>query len=254
MKPTLGFLAAAATAGAMAFSAPAMATTNPDDLSPANQEIFTKDHMASVTEPVKIIYDFKKGGSQGKGFTDTVEEKVSNIRKSGRKDINFHFLSGDHYMDLPFYQNVRGNPIPIAFLEWDVREMQQLTGGSAFFFRRQILNALAGSATVKTVTFTMDGQSHEGTEVSVRPYTHGDMVDRYPRYQFKEYTFIFSKDLPGGVYRISAVTPGVTLNKPLTDESLTFHGTETLGVKRTSIDDTTSTDVAEKTSGNPAAK
>ena len=134
-------------------------------------------------------------------------------------------------MEFPPYRSVKGNPVPILFLERDVQQMERLTGGSALYFRGRILNALAGSAEVKPVTFTYDGKSYEGREIRIEPYLHVDLIDRFPRFEHKLYTFVVSKDIPGGFYRVSAMTPGSSPDAPLTEESITFHGMTKLDAK-----------------------
>lgn len=232
MRATLKFLAAGLmAAGVVALAGPAAATSDPNDLSPANQVLFTTNHLASITEPAKLTYDFEKKGSLEKGFTDEVEAEVTDSATPGRKDIRFRFLTGKNYMEFPPYLSVKGNPVAILFLERDVQQMQRLTGGNALYFRGRILNALAGSAEVKPVTFTYDGKSYDGREIRIEPYLHVDLIDRFPNYEHKVYTFILSKDIPGGFYRVSAMTPGPSPDAPLTDESITFHGVTKLGTK-----------------------
>jgi hypothetical protein len=109
--------------------------------------------------------------------------------------------------------------------------MQRLTGGNALYFRTTILNALAGSAEVKAVTFTHDGHTYQGTEVRIEPYLHAELIDRFPRFEHKIYTFVLSKDIPGGFYRVSATTPGPTGEEPLAEESITFHDMAIRGSK-----------------------
>ncbi|MGB8274653.1 MAG: hypothetical protein WCF16_05210 [Alphaproteobacteria bacterium] len=239
--------AAAVTAAIAGWWGPAFATMNPADLSPANQAIFTTNHLKLITEPTTLTYDFEKKGTMEEGFSDTVEADVNNIQDSGKKDIAFRFLTGEHYIDFPPYPAVTGNPISVLFLERDVQDMQRLTGGNALYFRKQILNALAGTAEVKPVTFTHDGREYKGTEIRVQPYVHADLVDRFPRFEYKVYVFVLSDEIPGGYYKVSAMTPGPSEDAPLTYEAVTFHGTKKLGsgkaeAKPASKEDTSKTD------------
>lgn len=238
--------AAAVTAGIAGSWGPAFATMDPADLSPANQAIFTTNHLKLITEPTTLTYDFEKKGTMEEGFSDTIEADVDNIQASGKKDMTFRFLTGDHYMDFPPYPGVTGNPISVLFLERDVQDMQRLTGGNALYFRNRILTALAGTAEVKPVTFTHDGREYKGTEIRVQPYAQIELVDRFPKFEYKTYVFVLSDEIPGGYYKVSAMTPGPSEDAPLTYEAMTFHGIKKLGSGKAEAKPASKEDASEK--------
>jgi hypothetical protein len=207
---------AAATGGALA-------TSNPNDLSPANQALYTTDHMASIKKPAVLVYDFEKSGSLETGFTDTVEAEVTGVEADGGKDITFHFLNGEHHVDFRDFEDFTGNPVFMLFLERDVMEMAHLTRGHALYYRNRIRNALAGSAEMKDTSFEFGGKTVKGTEISVMPYADDPLNERYPRFAKKKYVFVLSKDVPGGFFKIDSVTPDPSGTQPLVAETLTFH-------------------------------
>ena len=214
---------AIATAGLTATAGGAAATDNPKDLSPANQALFTTDHLASIKEPAVLVYDFQRTGTYEPSFTDTVEAEITGLEPDGGKDMKFHFLSGANHVEFRDFYDFVGNPIFMLFLERDVREMGRLTHGHQLYYRTRIRNALAGSATVTPITFQFDGKKVSGTQISVMPYADDPKNVDYPRFAKKKYTFILSKEVPGGFYKIDTYTPDPLSDKPLVAETLTFH-------------------------------
>jgi hypothetical protein len=192
------------------------------ELSVANQALYTTNHLKSITEPAILIYDFERKGTLGEALKDSVEEKITEVLPSGRKNMSFQFLSGENRVRFPPQYGFNGNPIFMLFLEHDVRELQQLTGGNALYFRNRIRNALAGSAEVNPTTFTFRGETFNGTEIRIQPFLGVELAHRFPKYAQRTYVFILSDEIPGGFYRVSSITPAKPGEVALNEESLTF--------------------------------
>lgn len=226
------FATALAAGAVLATAGGASATTDANDLSPANRALFTTDHMASINQPTALIYDFEKKGTLEPGFTDTVEIDITKVSAHGRKDLAFHFLSGPNHIEFPDREDFVGNPIFMFFLERDVRELQRLTRGNALYYRFLIRDALVKGATMTPTTFTSGGQTHKGTEIRIKPFAEDPGNERYPRFAKKEYLFILSDEIPGGFYKVGAVTPDPSKDEPVTDDSVTFHEMRSPAAKR----------------------
>lgn len=216
------FSAALLTVGALMALSQANATTDPNVLSKANQALFTTDHLASIHQPSVLVYDFEKKGSLEPGFTDTVEETITKVWPNGHKDLSFHFLTGTNHIEFHDFPEFTSNPVFMLFLERDVRELQRQTHGNALYFRTLIRQGLAGAATMAPTTFDFNGVKHKGTEIRVQPYINDPTNERYPEFAKKTYIFILSDEIPGGIYKVDAITPGPTDDQPITDESVTF--------------------------------
>ena len=207
---------------------PAAAVEKSDDLSAAsklstaNQALYTTNHLKSITHSVRLNYGFKKTGTLENGFTDKIIVNVKRVLPSGRKDLEFTFLTGKNKVRFRPMQGFNGNPVFMLFLERDVREMQRMTGGNALYFRTRIRNAIAAAETHPT-TFTFRGKTYQGTEIRIQPYRDSDLISRFPQFSRKTYIFMLSKDIPGGFYQIRAMTPAGKKDVELTDERLTFN-------------------------------
>lgn len=225
-------LAAGAVVALLAAPGAALAVSDPSLLSPANQALFTKKHLDSIKEPSVLVYDFEAKGSLLKPFDDTVEAEITAINPDGGKDMTFHFLSGMNNVQFRDFLDQTHNPIAILFLERDVRAMEQATEGNALYFRNRIKDALSGYATVKDVSFELDGKTVNGTDISIQPYANDPMNERYPRFAKKTYEFILSDDVPGGVYKVVATTPDPSGDQPLTYDAITFRELRKADVKK----------------------
>lgn len=225
-------MAAGAVLALMAAPGAALAVTDASLLSPASQALFTKKHLDSIKEPAVLVYDFESKGTLINSFDDTVEAEITAITPEGGKDMSFHFLSGMNHVQFREFLNQTHNPICILFLERDVRAMEQATKGSALYFRNRIKDALAGHATVKDVSFELDGKTLKGTDIKIEPYADDPMNQRYPRFAKKTYEFILSDDVPGGIYKVVATTPNPSGDEPFTYDAMTFREMHEPDVKK----------------------
>ncbi|MBL6935194.1 MAG: hypothetical protein ISR48_07260 [Alphaproteobacteria bacterium] len=203
------------------------------DISGANKLLFGTNHFESITEPVQLVYGFKKSGTLGKGFDDEITINIKKVLPSGRKNVSFRFLSGRNKIRFPSANGINLNFIFQAFLENDVRQMQRQTGGNALFFRNRVRHALAGNSQVVDTTFEFDGKTYEGKNIIVKPFSKESVAivkgseklySRFSKYADKTYIFTMSHQIPGGFFQISAITPSADGGEPLTSEVMTFLG------------------------------
>lgn len=180
-------------------AAPAQAA---DDFSAAEQAIFMADQMGKLRPPTTLRYTFRKAGSLEPGFEDTVSVALSAQADGTCCVVRGDFLSGERKTALPEIENSRSNPVTLYFLERDIREMNRLTQGSQNYFRKRIRMAAYQRATVTPASFQYRGKSIAGQQVTLRPYADDPNRARYEKLADKEYRFMLSEAVPGGVYGI----------------------------------------------------
>ena len=98
-------------------------------LSAAQIALFESDHLAEIKSPVTLDYSFRHAGSDT--YDDSVALVVSEVHDDGSKDVSVQFLTGEHQIEFSPATRFHGNPLIMYFLEWDVRGMHKVTGGSA---------------------------------------------------------------------------------------------------------------------------
>ncbi len=193
---------------ALTLSASAFAADTGDKVSEAETILFDTDHLKNLNQPTSILYHFKKDGQLEAGFEDQVKVDISKVTATGSKTASMRFLTGARKAsDVPPVDDVKGNPVLLGFLERDLIEMKRLTGGSTNYFRKRIRLALVDKASVKPTNFSYDGKEIKGKEVSVKPFIDDPMKQKMEKYVNKQYVFLLSDQVPGGVYQVRSIVP-----------------------------------------------
>lgn len=221
MSARVPALAAAAVAVGLAGS-PAVAF----ELTEAQKLLFDTDHLRSAPDGATLDYRFRRTGTLEPGFEDRVELTVTRADGEGRHDASVRFLTGSNAVSFEPLNGFRGNPLIMLFLERDVREMKRLTGGSDLYFRNRIRYAFAAdSTTVTPAQVPWDGRQVDATEVTIHPYVKDALIDRFQAFERKEYRFVLSDAVPGGLYSITAATPAAVAGaEPVQVDSMALTG------------------------------
>ena len=199
-------------------------------LSQAQIALFESDHMKGITKPVRLDYAFAHRGGKAGDFDDTVSEDIREVHEDGGKDVAIDFLTGERRMNFPPVSGFHGNPLLMFFLEHDVIEMRDATGGAVTYFRNRIRRAFLDGAEMHPVDVTVDGQKRSGTEIVIAPYRNDANVERFLGVPEKTYHFILCDAVPGTIYRISTAVPKPAAAEPASatvaafEESVTYSG------------------------------
>jgi hypothetical protein len=205
---------------------PVRAETDQQDFSPAERLLLMSRQLDNVKPPSKLNYQFIKRGSLEKPFSDTVG--VSVVRTADGKccKATSEFLSGERQLPLPPVDEAEGNPVILYFLEHDIREMNRLTKGSVNYFRKRIRMALYESASLRDVTVSYQGKSVAGKEILIKPYQDDPNRARFEQFTRKQYVFVLSDAVPGGVATIRSTVPADGAAAPLIEEELDLDGVD----------------------------
>jgi hypothetical protein len=197
-----------------------------EDFSPAEQAIFMADQLRNVKPPATLRYTFQKTGSLEPGFQDSVAVALK-PRPDGRCcTASGDFLTGERKLRLPDVEDAKGNPVVLYFLERDIREMHRLAKGPENYFRKRIRMAIYQGATVKPATFRYKGRDVAGQEIAISPYLDDPNRARFEKFATREYRFLLSDAVPGGVYGIRSVVPGAAGAPSLVGEEMLIDGAE----------------------------
>lgn len=192
--------------------------------SEAEKLLWLGDQLASIDRPLTLTYAFKREGSSGDGFADTVELKILDVKPNGAKSAQLYFLTGERSKYIPPNEETRANPVVAVYLQGDVLEMNRLTQGNWRYFQRWIKRAIAQDAKVESIRFEFDNRMISGKQVTFSPYLKDPQNARYRKYARKKYEITISTDLPGVLYQIHTIVPGATA--PLVEDTLTLVGGE----------------------------
>jgi hypothetical protein len=204
--------------------ASALSSAQADDppLSPAQIALFQTEHLKDIGQPVVLEYAFHHRGGPSGDFDDTVTADIREIHDDGGKDVWIDFLTGAHHVNFPPALGFHGNPLLMFFLEHDVVEMRDATGGAAQFFRNRVRQAFVDRAEMHPVEITVDGQKQNATEIVLAPFRNDPNLMRFPVFAEKIYRFILSDAVPGRLYQISTSLPATDAASGAFEESMTY--------------------------------
>lgn len=193
---------------------------DPHGLSAAQTAVFDSNHLHSIHAPAILEYVFRHT-APAETFTDEVVLAVQ-PRSDGKKDVHVTFLSGAHHMPFPPALGFNGNPVLMFFLEHDVVAMHEMTGGSTTYFRNRIRQAFVDRAEVESVSIAFEGKEESGTAVTLTPFRHDPIINRFGNLHEKSYRFVLSDSIPGTIYEVSTTVPSDSGQSPRIEEAMTF--------------------------------
>ena len=205
-----------------------------NDFSAAEQAIFIENHLGKLKPPLTLQYRYRKTGTLEGAFDDKVDVILKARDDRSCCAASAQFLTGPRAMRQPEMDGVEGNPVVLYFLERDIHEMQRLTKGKANYFRKRIRMAIYQGATIRAVTLPYRGRPVEVQEISLSPYLDDPNRSRYEDLANKQYVFLLSKAVPGGIYGIRTRIDGKSADAPpLIVEEMFIDGAEFASPKRT---------------------
>jgi hypothetical protein len=210
----------------LALCGPLAAQEPPKDYSAAERLLFMDYQLGNVKPPATLHYTFRSSGTLSPGFEDRVVLALKRGADGRCCATHVDFLGGERRMQLPDLPAAEGNPVILHFLERELREMQRLTGGSQAHFRKRIRMAVYDGATVQPVTLRYRGRELKGQEIRITPFADDPNRPRYEKLALKEYRFVLSDAVPGGLYGIRTRVEGDAATTPLLAEELTIDGAE----------------------------
>jgi hypothetical protein len=214
LRPSAGPLAAAFAA--LMISSATAAAPQIVDL------VFYAPHFSKVENGSTISYRFVRTAEDPKlapSFEDEVKIKVG---PTGAEDsVSIDVFTGPRAIIMPNMSKT-GNPVIVALLEQDVTEMQKLLGGSPFYFRNRLRQAMSEEKPAEPTKIEYGGKTIDGWKVTLKPFGD-DAKNRGKLREFAERTYelTFSDAVPGGLYALKTVTPKAGGAGPLLTEELT---------------------------------
>ena len=209
-------LVALLTAGLLGTAVPAVAET-------VNEGVFNAGLMQQVREPSRLLYRYEMSGrTMPQPYSSHVAMEVREVRGDGEKSVFFDMFEGPNRRQFGPMASREQNPLIIVFLQRDVTQMSNLTGGAAGYFQQQIRKAFNEPAESEPVEIEIRGRKLAATRLSIRPFRNDPNIERFPGFKDKAYEFVVAREVPGGLYRIASHTPDPKDGHMILEESMTF--------------------------------
>ncbi|MBJ6373325.1 hypothetical protein [Sedimentitalea arenosa] len=120
-----------------------------------------------------------------------------------------------------------GNPVVMYFVETVLRDVAHQAGGSPFYIRNRIKDALVQEADIHAAQFRFDGRALASREVTLHPFENDENRERMKGYGDLALTFTMSEEIPGWYGSLVAKVPGESDETPLYTNALTLQAVET---------------------------
>jgi hypothetical protein len=100
-----------------------------------------------------------------------------------------------------------GNPMAMFFLERLVRDLAQATGGSTFYIRNRMKEALLAPEAIRETQVTWGAENHAAQEVVLAPFAGDANAARLGPFAELRVVFEISQGVPGWYHSMRAETP-----------------------------------------------
>lgn len=185
--------------------------------------VFDAGLLAEIRQPTTFNYRYEMSGSSlPEPFASHVTMEVREVQPDGGKSVFFDMFEGPNRRAFGPMAAKEQNPLVLVFLQRDVVQMSNLTGGAGGYFQQQIRKAFNEPAATSPVTVEMGGREIAATRIEIKPFANDPNIQRFPKFKDKTYEFIVAEEVPGGLYRIAASTPDPENGQVILEESMTF--------------------------------
>ncbi len=117
-----------------------------------------------------------------------------------------------------------GNPMIMVFYESTVRDMAESAGGSPFYIRNRVKDALIQPAEVETGEAMLDGEPVPVRTIRLRPFAEDPNRDRMQGFGDLVLSVTVSEEVPGWYLRLVAETLPATGGEAVYRSEMTFEG------------------------------
>jgi len=121
-----------------------------------------------------------------------------------------------------------GNPMIMVFYESVVRDMAETAGGSPFYIRNRVKDALVQLSEVERGTAMLNGSEVATKTIRMRPFEGDPNVHRMRGFGAMELSVTMSEAVPGWYLTLVAEAPSADGSGPIYRSSLKFDGKERL--------------------------
>ncbi|EPX76122.1 hypothetical protein [Salipiger mucosus] len=204
MHRTLTFLAALALAGAAGAASPQDSTTEgPYDL------LFRQGTLDDVAQDRTLVYTREVTNAADPEAAAGETGLVALSFSEGERDTmaNLQFRQEGKHRNLGSFPASVGNPMIMVFYETVIRDMAEATGGSAFYIRNRVKEALVEPAEISQGEARFEGGEVPVTRVVMHPFADDAERARMGPFADLELSVVMSDEVPGWYLSLTANAP-----------------------------------------------
>lgn len=184
--------------------------------------VFGPGLLRDTAAPVTLHYRYeRRGESPGDAATAPITMEIREA-VAGGKEIRLDMFEGAARRQPEPMAASEQNPLILVFLQRDVMQMGNLTGGAAGYFQSRIRQAFTAPAAASPVEIDIAGSRQPATRLTIQPFKDDPRIGQFPKFRDKAYEFTVADAVPGGLWRIATRTPDPADGHLILEESMTF--------------------------------
>lgn len=204
---------------ALAAATPAIAET-------PGERLFFEGALREVPPGTAIVYGHIREGTRADPNTQLIADGEIEVRlrldATGAREAQVAMSSGGQLRELNPFPASTGNPLLMVFLESSLRSMAAITGGSQFYIRNRMKDALFRGGELSDVSVVFKDEVIAAEQIVFRPFSEDKNRDRMGDFADLELRFVLSDQAPGGFILFSASTPTRDGEEAAYREEITF--------------------------------
>jgi len=181
----------------------------------ARARIFATGLLAEAPTGERLIYSHRRSGVDEQDGAVILTLMAAGQERSVKVELRY-----DQQTRTAFVQPVAaGHPLLLTFLESVVRSMAAATGGSPYYIRNRMREALGRTLEAEAVTVDPGGEKAEATRFVLEPFARDPNRARMGPFADLQLSITLAEAVPGEFVQLAARAAGY-------DESMTFDSME----------------------------
>lgn len=197
------------------------------------ERLFFEGALRDLAIGATIVYEHRRGGTSATEATQSIDDGEVRVQASlsdeGARQARIAFSRDGKQNQRQSFPASIGNPLLMIFLESNLRSMATITGGSSFYIRNRIKEALRSGGRIARVKASYQGATVDAEEIVFRPFIEDKNRDKMGEFGELELRFLLSPSVPGGFLLFSASTPERQGGAFAFREEIAFHNVEEAG-------------------------
>ncbi len=202
------------------------------DAGEAQDRLFATGLLDSVETGHRLVFAHQRSGSAvvGPALAPIENGRVeillapSEVSDGRSAEVSLH--DGVRVRQLDPVPASAGNPLLMVFMETSVRMMAAATGGSPFYIRNRMRDALRTQDAGVPVEVEIDGATAPGVRYGFRPFAGDPNAGRMGAFADLEFSFVLSDAAPGGFAVLETVAGPNPGGDAAFRETMTFQALE----------------------------
>ena len=171
--------------------------------------LFKNGTLDDISNDAALVYDrtVSNALNPDADARDTGEIRLSFDEERGSLLASLQFTQGEKYRNLGSFPASVGNPMIMYFYESVIRDMGESAGGSVFYIRNRIKEALVTPTEAVSGEAEFQGRTIPTTTVTLRPFEGDPNAQAMQGWGELEMTVTMSEEVPGWYYTLTAKAP-----------------------------------------------